>query len=242
MCTLKIPFSLKWTNTTRNMQQTETVFSAAGSNGREADYWKQTTNKPCWCACCCFGWSEHPRWTSLWIKQHHDVPDIIVEGLHFVYGFEWKLYVHIYRLYILPPRRQTLWLPIIWVISLYFYAADVSPCQQAPWQSEMENPPLSECCTWVSLLPFPSLCPHRLPGIPRDAVPCPVLMVGKQILIDACVLNPNQKGCWSDTAEQSAVIYCIFLRSAWWFIYPLRWTRILEPLLRGRLKTLMEGD
>lgn len=95
-------------------------------------------------------------------------------GLHFVFfspypffgGMRvgWMLSIHILCHNILHLRRQTLWLHIIWVISLYFYAADVSPCQQAPWQSKMENPPLLKCCTWVSLLSFPSLCPHQLWG------------------------------------------------------------------------------
>lgn len=76
----------------------------------------------------------------------------------------WMLSIHILCHNILHLRWQTLWLHIIWVISLYFYAADVSPCQQAPWQSKMENPPLLKCCTWVSLLSFPSLCPHQLWG------------------------------------------------------------------------------
>lgn len=74
---------------------------------------------------------------------------------------------------------QTLWRHIIWVISLYFYAADVSPCQQAPWQSKMENPPLLKCCTWVS--PFLPLWPHQPLGSPHGTPsPRPVPMVEKK--------------------------------------------------------------
>ncbi len=63
---------------------------------------------------------------------------------------------------------------------------------------------------------LPSLFSFRLPTptfeIPRDTVPCPILMVGKHILIDARVrvLNPNEKVRRSDTQQQKAVSYCIF--------------------------------
>lgn len=59
-----------------------------------------------------------------------------------------------------------------------------------------------------SLLSFPLLTPTFV--IPWDTVPRPILMVGKHILIDACVLNPNEKVGWRDTREQKAVSYCIF--------------------------------
>ena len=85
------------------------------------------------------------------------------ERLHFAcyrflgHGVERMLSIHILCHYIPHLRWQTLWLHIIWVISLYFYAADVSPCQQAPWQSKMENPPSFKVLhmSLPSLLSFP---------------------------------------------------------------------------------------
>lgn len=93
---------------------------------------------------------------------------------------------------------QPLGLHIIWVISLYFYAADVSPCQQAFWQSKMENPPLLKCCTWVPPSPLSVALPTRTFVIPWDTVPCPILIEGKHILINACVCT---EVCRSDTQE-----------------------------------------
>lgn len=93
---------------------------------------------------------------------------------------------------------QPLGLHIIWIISLYFYAADVSPCQQASWQSKMENPPLLKCCTWVPPSSLSVALPTQTFVIPWDTVPCPILIVGKHILINACVCT---EVCRSDTQE-----------------------------------------
>lgn len=96
-----------------------------------------------------------------------------------------------------PGSWQPLGLHIIWVISLYFYAADVSPCQQASWQSKMENPPLLKCCTSPPS-PLSVALPTRTFVIPWDTVPHPILIVGKHILIDARVCI---EVCRSDTQE-----------------------------------------
>lgn len=161
-------------------------------------------------------------------------------------GAEWKLSLQILCHYVLHLPWQTLWLHIIWVISLHFYAADVSPCQRAPTPS---SPPLDKArrrtllfffffkvlhMSLPSLLSFP--LPKRAIGVPRDADPdggktyfnrCP------------CACFSGGKKCRSDTVggEQKAVSYCIFfLRSAWWLTHPPRRTRILEALLEGRQK------
>lgn len=110
---------------------------------------------------------------------------------------------------------------------------------RAPDKAKMENPP--PFLKWNSVLPFPSLPPHWL-RVPWDTVPCPILMVGKHILIDAltclyewmcvcecvyvraCVQSLNEDACRNDAAEQRRLVVLCFLRLAWWVIYPLRWT------------------
>lgn len=49
-----------------------------------------------------------------------------------VHGVIRMLSIHILCHYVTHLSWQVPWLHIIWVISLYFYGADVSPCQQAP--------------------------------------------------------------------------------------------------------------
>lgn len=144
----------------------------------------ETDNKqPCWYVFCCGRPSKHARWGTLWhvwVSFHlykHPQCARFEERLHFVFhlfwghGVDWMLSIHIPHHYIPHLSWQTLWLHIIWVISLYFYAADVSPCQQAPWQSKMENPPLLKCCTWVSLLSFPPLGHHTNTNLPLRGDP-----------------------------------------------------------------------
>lgn len=115
------------------------------SDGRAADDWRQTA-KPRRC-----------RWGSRW----RGTPPFHRQRGRAVIPEPWT--VHFPRLDVLHLCWQTLCLHIIWVISLHFYAADVSPCQQGPWQSKDGEPSsFLKCCTWNSLLSFPSLSPHWL--------------------------------------------------------------------------------
>lgn len=85
-------------------------------------------------------------------------------------------------------------------------------------------------------LPSPLSFPPSTPAlvIPWDTVPYPILMVGKHILIDACVhvVNSNKE---KKLEEQKSVIVILWL--AWWLIYSETWTGILEPLWKLRKDT-----
>lgn len=144
--------------------------------------------------------------------------------------------------------RQSLWLHIIWVISLHFYAADVSPCQRPKPPSPTTStapPPLDKARRrTLSLLfhaslpafsPFLPLCPPPppIPGVSWDAVPRPKPAGGKTYF---------NRCRWSDTDveveergdKRQLVVLYFLLRSARWLTHPPRWTRILEARLEGR--------
>lgn len=163
---------------------------------------------------CAFVPASTQRWGSLWgVEQltRFQIEDGCFEP-HFCK--EWKLPIHILCLYVLNLCWQTLWLHIIRVISLYFYAADGCPCQQAPWQSKMENPPSFKVLhmSLPSLLSFPLHTPTQ--RIPWDTVPRPILMVGKlSMLVHECVCvpHPNVNVFWNNTAGTKGHSYFIYL-------------------------------
>lgn len=154
---------------------------------------------------------------------------------------------------------QTLCLHIIWLISLYFYPADVSPCQQPPPppphpdKAKMENPPLFK----VLHMKLPSLLSFPLPTptlrFPWDAVPCPILMVGKHILIDApaclcvcvsvCVQSLNEDAFRSEAAEQRPLVVLYFFFAVGLMSHlSSKMDRDPGTPPESLAKTLMEGD
>lgn len=149
-------------------------------------------------------WCARSLFTSVWSRTGSILcllsPYLLGQGVTLMWS------IHSLHHYIPHLSWQTLWQLMIWVISLYFDAADVSPCQQAPL-TKQDGEPSSFKVLHMSL-PSPLSSPPPTPPfrIPWDTGPCPILMVGKHILIDACVLKPNEKICQSDTQEQKAVI------------------------------------
>lgn len=124
----------------------------------------ETDNKQCsWSMFCCGHVAcRHARWVILWhvgdalkvlsFERFPPLASRVNEKSHHFWCFlspylsgswgQMDMSTHIPCHYITHLSWQAFWLHIIWVISLYFYAADVSPCQQGPRQSKMENPPL----------------------------------------------------------------------------------------------------
>lgn len=92
---------------------------------------------------------------------------------------------------------RALWLHITGVISLYFYAADVSPCQQPPPPPSTPHSRLStekdgEASSVSPTLPSPLSSATPSPGTPgtgrgRDTGWCAGLMLGKHIQINGSV-------------------------------------------------------
>lgn len=215
---LKIPFSLKWTNATRSMRadggrllscqikwhggwllETDNKQNPADDvcrsrRARKARYtfdtWSELTSAPAIsqtnttpCAGSVFIRLGSRKGYALCFLAHTFL------GLR---GAEWKLSLQILCHYVLHLPWQTLWLHIIWVISLHFYAADVSPCQRVP------PPPLTKQdgepsffffkvlhMSLPSLLSFP--LPKRAVGVLRDVDPdggktysnrCPCVCIG----------------------------------------------------------------